>query len=310
MDECLEMSIELTKGFNSTSELKKLDHDNDLNILMGGDGISNRRSLQAIISHHRVTLEKKRKEFIERILVLTYQQILKKIYQAQLQISDAVNRMVNMINQVDEKITQINKALQDMTRRHQELNDVIEARYFEKEGDSKYKSKAVADTLTAYDQRRDKKITDNITPEILIQILKSQVDFEKTMIVPALEDELVELHSFRDGVQGQKEDFEKGNKQIDDAISIINADNSMSDQERRIKKIELLEQVSKTVLDAQMAAHTAESEYLKLVAELQEERYMNNDALYKEHTNEESLELNQSALEELQTIKPILTPMP
>lgn len=303
------MPVDLTKEFNANAELKKLFNDNDVNILMGGDGITNHMSLQAVLAHDRITKEKKYKKFIERILDLTTKQILEQIRQTQRQITDAIKRMDDVINRADTRIDDIQQTLQDLTSQHNQLNDTIEARYFEKYKDGTYKSQAITDTVAAYEGRKDENIPDDIPPEMLILILQAQMSFEKNTVVPELEHDLVKLHEFRDGIQEQKETFEEENKRIDDALKAIGGDASLSNEERRIKKAEILKDASKTALDAQMTAHSAEQDYVELVEETRLEKLNSNNSLYDEHF-EEDAELNQSLLDELQDIKPLLVPSP
>lgn len=304
------MSYDLTKGFNSASALKKLDYDNDVNILMGGNGISNRLSLQAFISNNRFSPEEKDKEFIEYILQLTHQQIMENIREMQKQILDAINRMNDIINLADEEITRIQEQLQNITRRHSELNDVIEAGYFDKTKDGKYNNRSIANTITAYQQRTGKELPDDLTPEMLILILRSQQEFEQNSIVPTLENGLVELHEFRDDVQCRKETFEEENERIEKALGDIYIDNSLSDEERRTKKLEILEEASPAALDAQQVAHAAETEYADLIDRLQKAKWESSNKTYLEHSDKENIEFNQSAQNELETIKPILPPIP
>jgi len=288
--------------------LKKLNHDNDVNILMGGDGISNRMSLQAVLAHNHLTIEKKHKEFIDLIWNLTYQQILENIREAQKQISEAISRMNDVINQTDEHIARIHESLQNITRRHQKLNDAIEEKYFEKDGDGQYSSKAVNDTIVAYELRTKEKLPDDLSPDMLILILNAQQDFEKNEIVPVLESNLVKLNGFRDSVQNQKEIFEEENKRINEALEAIDADMSLNDEVRRSQKAEILKGASETALDAQMVAHSAEAEYDKIVEDMKEENGLAKDTAYLEQSNNETVELNQSALDDLQNIKPLLPP--
>jgi len=304
------MSVDLKTSFNSASELKQLDHDNDVSILMGGGGVSNRVSLQAFLSSNRVTLEQKRKEFIERIIDLTHQQIMDNIREAQKQISEAISRMNDVINQTDEHIAHIHESLQNITRRHQELNDAIEAKYFEKDADGQYSSKAVNNTIAAYELRNKEKLPDDLSPEMLILILNGQQDFEKNEIVPSLEANLVKLSEFRDNVQNQKETFEEENERITEALEAIDANTLLSDEERRSQKAEILKGASETALDAQMAAHSAETEYVELIAGLREENCIVKDATYTDQSNNEAVDLNQPILDGLQTIKPILPLVP
>ena len=286
--------------------LKMLDHNNDVSILMGGDPITNRLTLQAVRKLNDVQIEKKRKEFVDYVLQLSSQQILEHIRQIQEQILEAIKRMDDIINLADARIEYIQQSLQDLTGRHKELNDTIEARYFDKNADGTYKSKAIAYTIAAYEGRTGKKIPDDITPEMLIQILQAQMDFEKNVFVPELEHELVKLHEFRDGVQEQKETFEEENKRIDDALEAIDADTSLSDEERRLQKIEILKGASEIALDAQMAAHSVEQGYAEMVEETLLEKLDNDDIIYDSHVNGEDFEINQSALDDLKNIKPIV----
>ena len=108
----------------------------------------------------------------------------------------------------------------------------------------------------------------------------------------------------------EQETIEEENKRIDKALEAIDTDNSLNEEERRLKKAELLGQASEAALDAQMAAHSSEAEYIELISELREDRYFDNDAYYNELSREENIELNQSDIKDLQTIKPILPSTP
>ncbi len=304
------MSFDLTNGFNSASDQKKLDYDNDVNILMGGDGISSRMSIQAVIALNRDSHEERLKEFIDLIFQLAYQQIIEDIREAQKLISEAIEKMNEIIIRVDSQIEEINQKLQNTTQQHRELNDAIEAKYFDKNEDGAYKNKAITDTILAYKRRVGQKLPDDISSEMLIFILRAQQDFEQSEIVPVLENSLVQFDDFRNKVQSQKETLEEESERIENALKTIDANESLTDEERRIRKAEILEQASMAALDAQMAAQDAGMEYEQLITELQGKSILAKDLTYIEQSNNETIELNQSALGELQEIKPLLSPMP
>lgn len=290
--------------------LKNLDHDNDVNILMGGDGITNRRSQYEFIAQDRIAFEKKNKDFVDHILTLSLRQIIENIRAVQAQIYEALEKMNDLINQADEEIARIQEHLQNITRRHNELNDAIEARYFDKDHNDRYKSKAVADTIAAYEQRTGEKVSDDLPPEMLILILRAQEEFEKTTVIPALENNLVKLDAFRGKAQEQKDSLEEENKRIDQALKAIEADTSLTVEERKAKAAAILEDASIMAVDAQTLTHVAEQEYVDIIGELQEKTCFEHQNTYIEHSNNETAERHQAALEELKNIKPILPPNP
>lgn len=100
------------------------------------------------------------------------------------------------------------------------------------------------------------------------------------------------------------------NKRIEAELKSIDQNKNLSDEERRIKKIEILKQASKAALDTQIVAHAADTEYVRIISDLQERKYLNNDTFYHKHSVKENTELKQHAIEELQTIKPIIPPLP
>ncbi len=304
------MPLVLANQFNTASRLKKIDFDNDVNILMGGIGITPRITQHSELIQQRTFLEKKHKDFINYLLDITQREMLEKFKQAQKDVLIAINTINQIIKNADEQIQMIQDNLQNMTRRHRDLNDAIEARYFEKEENGNYKIKAIMDTLEAYKQRTGKNLPDDITLKMLILILKAQQNFEQSEIVPALENNLVQLDSFRNRVYDQKETLEEENERVKNALNAIHASTSLTDEGRRIRKAEILEQASTVALDAQMAAQDSEVEYEQLITELQEKSSLAKDVTYIEQSNNETIELNQSALEELQEIKPFFSPMP
>lgn len=304
------MSSMLLIAFNNAVNLKKLDYDNEVNILMGGNGISNRITSGVVSKLKRHRLEKKDKEFIEDLFRLTLQQILENLRAVRQQLYDAINRINVLIDRTDEEINHIQESLQNITRRHGELNNAIEARHFEKGGTDAYKSRAIEETVKAYQIRTGEKLPEGITPEILIQTLRSQQGFEQKRIVPLLENRLIRLHAFRDNAQNYKETLEQENVRIDGALETIDADTSLTDGQRRNKKVEILKEASAAALGAQLAAHAAEAEFVRIITELQEEIRASNNYTYLKFSNNENAELNESALKELQNIKPILPQIP
>jgi hypothetical protein len=227
-------AVEREKAF-----LKNLDHDNDQHILSGGQGITNRRTMFT----HRADeyLHAKDKEaFLDFLLSLSLQDINERLAELFQQIHEIINEYHEFLKLIDNAIENIQNDLQNITQRHRELNDAIQAEYFEKDEQGNFKSIAIQDTIAAFERRTGQKIQEDISPEELIQYLNVQRDFEADHVVPFLEEYQERLYEKRGIIQYEKDSLEDELDAIDHAIQAVDDNPNLTEEQRHQKKAEIL----------------------------------------------------------------------
>ena len=285
--------------------LRNLDYNNEVAILSGGEPIVARQNVFSSTEFQNIQKRKHDEHFYDFLLSLTAQQITERINDAYEAIKQAADKLREIVFLADEEIVRINDILQEITNRHNRLNDAIEAQDFGRDHEGRHQNELIANTLKAYVRRTGKALPEEMTPDDLMHILRKQVAFEKTEIVPSLEDDLLKLDRFRHQVQNRQENFENEDKRIEDALKAIDANKSLGDDERREMKIKLLKDVSNTALDAQAIANRTKTEFVLLVAQINEHTDYNNHKDYVLMSHNESSELFDKVQNtDLSSIKP------